>query len=162
MTRQERRFLGITLLGWLLLSATVYALLGEGGRVFIHYEKNLSVQDSKKMAAMMAQPKKLEAMLLKTVVKDPQDGMAWQWLTRLYVQQEKWSQAAQTAEKAWGVSESAENLMIWCHALKKSDPKIWQKRKSNVAKLQAQYPEHQAIWEKIMQDDTPTSTGVTS
>ena len=160
MTRYERQFIGITLLAWLLVSATVYGLLGDGSRVFIHYDKNLSVQDSKKMAAMMAQPKKLETMLLKTVIKDPHDNMAWQWLTRLYVQQEKWSQAAQTAEKAREVAESAENLMIWCHALKKSDPKNWQKNKQNMIEYQKKYPMHQAIWEKIMQSDMPVSTGV--
>jgi tetratricopeptide (TPR) repeat protein len=159
VTKQERQFIGMTLLAWLLISASVYAWLGEGGRVFLHPDKNLSVQDSKKMAAMLAQPKRLEAMLLKTVVKDPQDGMAWQWLTRLYVQQEKWDQAAQTAEKAWEVAESADNLMIWCHALRKSDPKSWEKKKKNMAKLQKRYPEHHAMWEKIMQSDRPASAG---
>ncbi len=160
MTRYERQFIVGSLLVWLLVSITVYALLGEGGRVFIHYDKNLSVQDSKKMAAMMAQPKKLETLLLKAVVKDPQDVMAWQWLTRLYVQQEKWSQAAYTAEKAWEIVGSAENLMIWCHALKKSDRLRWQKKKKSIAKLLEKHPEYQAIWEKIMQSDMPASAGV--
>lgn len=153
MYKQEQRFLGISLLAVLLLSGVIYAFLGEGKSIFLESYKNLSVQDSKKMAAMMAQPEKLEAMLLKTVVKNPTDGMAWQWLTRIYVQQEKWAQAAQTAEKAWDTIPTAENLMIWCHALKKSDKAQWLNKKKWLAEYQAKYPEHHDIWQKIMEDD---------
>ena len=162
ITRQERQFLHWSIGAFLLISLLVYAALGEGYRVFVDYDKNLSTQDSKKMATIMANPRKLEKMLLATVVKDPKDSMAWQWLTRLYTQQEKWQQAAQCAEKAWLLTDSAQNLMIWCHALKKSDRKKWQSMKTTLASYQKKYPQHQGLWDKIMREDSVETAGAAS
>ncbi|MEC8063620.1 MAG: hypothetical protein VX112_02105, partial [Pseudomonadota bacterium] len=50
-----------------------YLFVGNANQVFFHAQHNLSVAESKKMAELLAEPKKLEKMLLTTVVKNPQD-----------------------------------------------------------------------------------------
>ena len=123
-----------------------YLFVGNANQVFFHAQHNLSVAESKKMAELLAEPKKLEKMLLTTVVKNPQDHHAWLWLARLYTQQKKWPLAEDAAYKAFKLTKSVSCLLLWCHTLHTQDPNMLIAHQDIIRVYAKQYPEHEHYW----------------
>ena len=133
----------------LLLTSLVYAWLGSGYQVFIRAEYNLSAADSRKMAAVLKNPKKLEKMLLVNVLKSPKDHMAWQWLARLYVSQKRWPEGQTAAKKAYHLSKSVQDFMLWAHTLQMTEDDELMRWSQQIDLYRKQYPEYADVWQQL-------------
>ena len=145
-TYKQNRLWWLSIMTLITGVSITYLFVGNANQVFFHAQHNLSVAESKKMAELLAEPKKLEKMLLTTVVKNPQDHHAWLWLARLYTQQKRWPSAGDAAYKSFKLSKSVSCLLLWCHILHTQDPDMLIPHQDTIRDYAEKYPEHEQYW----------------